>query len=122
MSDFGVSAELQSSLAMCGTFVGTFKYMSPERIQNKPYNFASVSLRTLLLKRLRSSHRWQLALESKDLEPRLLQDSVTNEHLEAAAPTPRRWVMCVCVVSCMLPRRLVMCVCVGVCRTCGAWA
>jgi serine/threonine protein kinase len=45
VSDFGVSAELQSSLAMCGTFVGTFKYMSPERIQNKPYNFASVSLR-----------------------------------------------------------------------------
>lgn len=55
VSDFGVSAELQSSLAMCGTFVGTFKYMSPERIQNKPYNFASVSLQTLLLKRLRTS-------------------------------------------------------------------
>jgi mitogen-activated protein kinase kinase 1 len=41
VTDFGVSAELQSSIAMCGTFVGTFKYMSPERIQNRPYSYAS---------------------------------------------------------------------------------
>ena len=41
VSDFGVSAELQSTLAMCGTFVGTFKYMSPERIRNQPYDYAS---------------------------------------------------------------------------------
>lgn len=27
VTDFGVSAELQSSIAMCGTFVGTFKYV-----------------------------------------------------------------------------------------------
>ena len=25
VTDFGVSAELQNSIAMCGTFVGTFK-------------------------------------------------------------------------------------------------
>jgi len=42
VSDFGIAAELQSSIAMCGTFVGTFKYMSPERIQNQPYNYSSV--------------------------------------------------------------------------------
>lgn len=41
VTDFGVSAELQSTLAMCGTFVGTFKYMSPERIRNLPYSYAS---------------------------------------------------------------------------------
>ncbi|KAJ1406441.1 ser/thr kinase [Ochromonadaceae sp. CCMP2298] len=41
VTDFGVSAELQSSIAMCGTFVGTFKYMSPERIRNRPYSYAS---------------------------------------------------------------------------------
>ena len=41
VTDFGVSAELQSSIAMCGTFVGTFKYMSPERIQNLPYTYSS---------------------------------------------------------------------------------
>ncbi len=34
VTDFGVSAELQSSIAMCGTFVGSFKYMSPERIRS----------------------------------------------------------------------------------------
>jgi serine/threonine protein kinase len=36
-----VSAELQNSIAMCGTFVGTFKYMSPERIRNQPYSYQS---------------------------------------------------------------------------------
>lgn len=32
---------MQSSIAMCGTFVGTFKYMSPERIKNRPYSYMS---------------------------------------------------------------------------------
>ena len=41
VTDFGVSAELQNSIAMCGTFVGTFKYMSPERIKNCPYSYMS---------------------------------------------------------------------------------
>eukprot|EP01031_Cornospumella_fuschlensis_P027372 gene27372-33062_t len=41
VTDFGVSAELQNSIAMCGTFVGTFKYMSPERIRNRPYSYMS---------------------------------------------------------------------------------
>ena len=41
VTDFGVSSELQNSIAMCGTFVGTFKYMSPERIQSQPYSYAS---------------------------------------------------------------------------------
>lgn len=41
ITDFGVSAELQTSIAMCGTFVGTFKYMSPERICNQPYGYQS---------------------------------------------------------------------------------
>jgi mitogen-activated protein kinase kinase 3 len=27
--------------AMCGTFVGTFRYMSPERLQGKPYRYSS---------------------------------------------------------------------------------
>ena len=41
LSDFGVSAELQNSIAMCATFVGTFKYMSPERIRSEPYSYPS---------------------------------------------------------------------------------
>ena len=27
--------------AMCATFVGTFKYMSPERIMHNPYSYPS---------------------------------------------------------------------------------
>jgi len=41
LSDFGLSSELQNSIAMCATFVGTFKYMSPERVLNQPYSYAS---------------------------------------------------------------------------------
>lgn len=41
VTDFGVSAGLQSSFAMCGTFVGTFKYMSPERMKNDKYSYSS---------------------------------------------------------------------------------
>lgn len=41
VTDFGVSAELVNSIAQCGTFVGTYKYMSPERISNNPYGYMS---------------------------------------------------------------------------------
>ena len=41
VTDFGISRELESTVGMCMTFVGTFKYMSPERIESKPYNHAS---------------------------------------------------------------------------------
>ncbi|KAJ0395240.1 hypothetical protein P43SY_007139 [Pythium insidiosum] len=41
LSDFGIATELGSSLAMCGTFVGTFRYMSPERIEGALYSYDS---------------------------------------------------------------------------------
>lgn len=41
ISDFGISSELQNSIEMCGTFVGTCQYMSPERIQGKKYTYSS---------------------------------------------------------------------------------
>ncbi|CAN0434962.1 unnamed protein product [Ectocarpus sp. 12 AP-2014] len=41
VTDFGTSTGLQSSFAMCGTFVGTFKYMSPERMKNDRYSYSS---------------------------------------------------------------------------------
>ena len=41
LTDFGISKELESTVGMCMTFVGTFKYMSPERVQSKPYSYAS---------------------------------------------------------------------------------
>lgn len=40
-ADFGVAAELHSSIAMCGTFLGTWRYMSPERIRNQSYGYSS---------------------------------------------------------------------------------
>ncbi|XP_020533156.1 mitogen-activated protein kinase kinase 3 isoform X1 [Jatropha curcas] len=39
ITDFGISAGLESSMAMCATFVGTVTYMSPERIRNDSYSY-----------------------------------------------------------------------------------
>ena len=41
LTDFGLARAMGDSQAMCATFVGTYKYMSPERIVNKEYGFAS---------------------------------------------------------------------------------
>ena len=38
ISDFGLSAELDSTKEMCATFIGTHAYMSPERLGGKPYS------------------------------------------------------------------------------------
>lgn len=40
LTDFGISREL-STAVMAKTFIGTMKYMSPERMQSQPYGFAS---------------------------------------------------------------------------------
>ncbi|XP_047974557.1 mitogen-activated protein kinase kinase 3 [Salvia hispanica] len=39
ITDFGISAGLEDSMAMCATFVGTVTYMSPERIRNENYSY-----------------------------------------------------------------------------------
>ncbi|GAB4848089.1 Mitogen-activated protein kinase kinase 3 [Ancistrocladus abbreviatus] len=39
ITDFGISAGLENSMAMCATFVGTVTYMSPERIRNETYSY-----------------------------------------------------------------------------------
>lgn len=41
LTDFGIARELGNSQDMAQTFVGTFKYMSPERVENRPYSFSS---------------------------------------------------------------------------------
>jgi len=41
LTDFGISKELENSIGLCQTFVGTFKFMSPERIRSVPYSFPS---------------------------------------------------------------------------------
>ncbi|GFR43202.1 hypothetical protein Agub_g4240 [Astrephomene gubernaculifera] len=39
ITDFGISAFIDSTLAQCNTFLGTVTYMSPERINNQSYSF-----------------------------------------------------------------------------------
>ena len=39
LSDFGISAFVDNTLAQCHTFLGTVTYMSPERLEGKPYSF-----------------------------------------------------------------------------------
>ncbi|XP_071742348.1 mitogen-activated protein kinase kinase 6 [Rutidosis leptorrhynchoides] len=41
ITDFGVSAMLASSIGQRDTFVGTYNYMSPERISGKAYDYKS---------------------------------------------------------------------------------
>jgi hypothetical protein len=39
LSDFGISAFVDNTVAQCHTFLGTVTYMSPERINGQPYSF-----------------------------------------------------------------------------------
>ncbi|KAH6804944.1 mitogen-activated protein kinase kinase 3 [Perilla frutescens var. frutescens] len=39
IKDFGISAGLEDSMAMCAIFVGIVTYMSPERIRNENYSY-----------------------------------------------------------------------------------
>jgi len=41
LTDFGVSKELMTSMAYGKTFVGSFRYMAPERLQNRPHTYGS---------------------------------------------------------------------------------
>jgi len=39
ITDFGISAFIDNTLAVCHTFLGTVTYMSPERIDSNPYSY-----------------------------------------------------------------------------------
>jgi serine/threonine protein kinase len=41
ISDFGISAMLDSSTAQAATFIGTVTYMSPERLEGESYSFSA---------------------------------------------------------------------------------
>lgn len=41
LSDFGISKELEKGHSLADSFLGTFHYMSPERIAGKDYSFSS---------------------------------------------------------------------------------
>ncbi len=40
LSDFGISKELDNSIAMSNTAVGSYRYMSPERLRGEKYDAA----------------------------------------------------------------------------------
>jgi len=39
ITDFGISATINTTLAVCNTFLGTLTYMSPERLENAQYSY-----------------------------------------------------------------------------------
>ena len=41
ITDFGISKSLENTHGMLHTFLGTVTYMSPERIESRPYGYAS---------------------------------------------------------------------------------
>ncbi|CAD8120564.1 unnamed protein product [Paramecium sonneborni] len=41
LTDFGISKQLENTIAIARTFVGTLMYMSPERTEGKNYSYAS---------------------------------------------------------------------------------
>jgi len=41
VTDFGISRELKDSFGNCRSYIGTYTYMSPERIRSEPYSFQS---------------------------------------------------------------------------------
>jgi serine/threonine protein kinase len=41
LSDFGICRELGETAALCNTVIGTYIYMSPERIEGSSYSFTS---------------------------------------------------------------------------------
>jgi serine/threonine protein kinase len=41
LTDFGLTKEIQNSLGNCKTMLGTYSYMSPERIKNEGYRYKS---------------------------------------------------------------------------------
>ena len=39
LTDFGITKQLDETIGLAGTFVGTMNYMSPERMEGEKYSF-----------------------------------------------------------------------------------
>mmetsp|Transcript_35719 Transcript_35719/g.81486 ORF Transcript_35719/g.81486 Transcript_35719/m.81486 type:complete len:557 (-) Transcript_35719:523-2193(-) len=86
LTDFGVSTTLNSSNAMCATFVGTYLYMSPERFSGEPYSFPSDvwSLGLTLMEVATGAYPWKTSRSYWDI-----MNNIVNEpppELPADAP------------------------------------
>eukprot|EP00879_Flechtneria_rotunda_P015239 GHRR01015930.1.p1 GENE.GHRR01015930.1~~GHRR01015930.1.p1 ORF type:complete len:285 (+),score=79.01 GHRR01015930.1:658-1512(+) len=78
LSDFGISATVDHTLAQCMTYAGTVTYMSPERLENKPYNYTADiwSLGLCLVECLTGKYPFDAAGGPMDLIIHVLQDEV----------------------------------------------
>ena len=58
LTDFGISRQLADSLA-AQTYIGSFRYMSPERVTHSPYDCSSDiwSLGVVRARRSHTTHR-----------------------------------------------------------------
>ncbi|KAF8058924.1 MKK3 [Scenedesmus sp. PABB004] len=80
LSDFGIAATVDHTLAQCTTYAGTVTYMSPERLENRPYSFKADiwSLGMVLVECLTGRYPFEAAAAGgpMDLILHVLQDDV----------------------------------------------
>lgn len=76
---------------MCGTFVGTFRYMSPERIQRAPYSYSSDiwSLGLVLMEAATGVYPYPKHKTCIEVRPVLILISPTG-HFRGSRVTPHR--------------------------------
>jgi len=90
ISDFGISRELTSTFSVASTMVGTYQYMSPERIGEQNYSYTSdiwslgLVIATLALGKLPlPTHGgfWAIAQAIRDNEPPSLSEKMFSPEL-----------------------------------------
>lgn len=75
LTDFGISKALDNTYGVCGSFVGTAIYMSPERIKGDKFSFPSdVWSLGIILYELATGH----SLFSEFASPVMLYDYIVN--------------------------------------------
>lgn len=85
LSDFGVSADLRSSIGVATSVTGTFAYLSPERIKHEAYSFPADiwAFGLCLLEAAHGAYPYPLASSKSYIE---LADAIVNGDVPAAPP------------------------------------
>eukprot|EP00891_Asterochloris_glomerata_P006309 jgi/Astpho2/6309/gw1.00090.6.1_t len=78
ISDFGISAFVDNTLAVCHTYIGTVTYMSPERINSQPYSFPADiwSLGLTLLEAVTGRYPYDASVGPLQLMIQVVEDDV----------------------------------------------
>jgi hypothetical protein len=100
LTDFGVTGTLEDTLAQCGTFVGTAKYMAPEQLGGKSYSYAADvwALGICLVEFATGVHPYSHCAFSSHLELLLV---VQSEPLPALPPAAFSAEFCAFVARCL---------------------